>query len=316
MRRKDRGFPPPAVAPRDVVAFATGMLEPLAARYEHLAERCREAGRADTAELFADLAAAARRRIAEIRDRGRRHRVAEAEPEPAPSGLIDEDVLQSLELWERRPELASPYRVLAVAVRLQEALFHLCAGLGATATSREAEEMAEEIAREALADAARLRARRRAAYHAARPQGAARPTLPTVETATELAAVARQIDARLAELLRAACAERPELTRLVEQQPALAGLPKDAATAEAPAEQPGIAWLSEPLPPGAEAGDAVARLRLFAEQAFEFYDRVFTSARREEVMLEAQQRGRLLLALLHILEQLDHARGRDQPPSQ
>ncbi len=315
MSRKDQEFPPPAVEPRDVVAFATCMLEPLAARYEHLAELCREAGRADTAELFAGLAAEARRRIAEIRAGGRRHGVTEAEPEPVPPGLIDEDALQSLELWEHRPELASPYRVLAVAVRLQEALFHLCAGLGATATSREAEEMAEEIAREALADAARLRARRRAAYHAARPAGATRPALPAVETAAELTAVARQIDARLAELLRAACAERPELARHIERQPALAGLLADAATAEAPAEQPAIAWLSEPLPPGSEAGDAVARLRLFAEQAFEFYDRIFTGARREEVMLEAQQRGRVLLTLLHVLEQLDHAGSAERPPS-
>ncbi len=306
MTKKDQGFPPPAVEAGDVVAFTVGLLEPLAVRYRRLAERARETGHGETAALFAELAAEEEARIARIRERARTSGVDIPAPRPVPAGLLEEEPLQSLELWERRPELATPYRVLAVAVRLQEVLFRLCSGLGATAKSEEAERFAEEIAREALAEAARLRVRRRTAYRAAEPRELPAGPSREVRTVEELEEVARRIEAELADRLRAACRERPALAIALERRPALAAF-RHLVGAE---EREG-AGASPTACPEEKAGEeeALARLRLFLERAFEFYDRVFAAAAEEAVMRRAQERMQDILALLQLLDESGSATG-------
>ena len=291
MSAKDQGFPPPAVETRDILAYAAGLGEWLAARYARLAERARSAGREETARLFAELAARAREGLERLRRYAREQGIEAGAARPLPGGLLEEDLIHSLELWERRPELATPYRVLAVAVRLQDTLFRLCAGLGGTAATPEARELAERLAREALAEAADLRSRRRAAFHAARPEQATdEPFGGRVRSAPELAQAAERIDRELARRLEAACRAQPELLSRLRDDPVLAPLLASlAAAVETPAA-------------GEPDRETVEPLRAFAERAFEFYDRVFAGAESEDVMLEAQERERVCLALLHALD--------------
>ncbi len=296
MARRIQGFPPPEVEPQDVLAFVLGLLDPLAVRYERLAARARETGREESARLFTGLAREQRDRIARLRTRARELGIPDAEARPVPAGLLDEELLQSLELWEHRPELATPYRALAVAVGFEDALFRLCSGLEATARYPEAARLAEDLAREALAEAARLRARRRAAYHATEPESGAGPPPRRLTSLAELEAAARPIESELARLLRIACARDPSLARALARHPALGPF---RGALEETAEEPGA------VGPGEPGEDARGRLRLAVERAFEFYDRLFAGAAQEEVMQRAQERMQHLLALLHALDSLE-----------
>ncbi len=313
MTRRMQEFPPPEVAPHEVLAFVVGLVDPLAARYERLAARAREAGREESARLFEGLAGAQRQRIARLHARARELGIATVEARPVPAGLLDEELLQSLELWERRPALATPYRALAAAVRFEDALFRLCSGLEATARSPEAAWLAEDLAREALAEAARLRARRRAAYRATEPEDRVGASSGRPTTLAELEAAARPIETQLARLLRAACTRNPSLARALERRPALAPFRR---ALEETVEEPGA------VGPGESADDALGRLRLAVERAFEFYDRLFTGAAQEEVMQRAQERMQHLLALLRALDEFgsdaarsgtDSDRGEEEP---
>ena len=304
MSAKDQAFPPSAVDPQGVIAYTAGMWRWLAERYGRLAERSREVAREATARLFDELATGAREGAERLEASARERSGQPVETRPPPAGLLEEEVLHRLELWERRPELATPYDVLAVAVRLQDALFRLCAGLGGAATTPEARELAERLAREALAEAARLRGRRRTAYHAATAGEEVAPFAVRVRTRADLARATERIEAELARRLRTALDARPELAARLQREPVLAGFLE-----RLPAGDDGTAA-------GEGGGDPVERLRAFTEQCFEFYDRVFATATTEDTMLEAQERERLCLALLHALEALAADEGEARPTAE
>ena len=187
--------PRPIRSLRELMALAAAMERQAADHYEALAERLRLRGIDDLAGLFAGLAQQERQHVRSVEHWSTR-RLGHA-PEPAdlpwaPAGMFDhmaEELAQSL--------IASPYRILSMAVRNEERAFLAWTHIAATAAADDVRSAAERMAHEELEHVAILRRARRSAYRAER---AIRPaTAP--RTTGWLLAEAAQGEAALAAAL-------------------------------------------------------------------------------------------------------------------
>jgi rubrerythrin len=194
--------------------------------------------------------------------------------------------------------LATPYRVLSVAVRNEERAFSFWTYISAHARNPDVKAAAERLAREELAHVHWLRAARRRAYHEGRQhptRGADRLRSLTLEqfsaeaarTEASLAAAHRSIAERLRALGRP---EADTLERISEEE---------VAAAQALAREQAVSGRSHD---GADMPDDGAALLDLAveriESAVEAYLVVAETSRREEVVAAAQ---RLAEAALHRL---------------
>jgi rubrerythrin len=185
--------------------------------------------------------------------------------------------------------LATPYRVLSVAVRNEERAFSFWTYISAHADNPEVKAEAERLAREELAHIHELRAARRSAYHASRQREAWAPTQARSPSLKAFLAEAARTEAALSTLhgaiarrLRALGDPRADGTARIAEAEAAAAR---ELTGEAPLS--GSASGEAGFPDNAKALLNLAIERL--EGAVEEYLTVAETSQREEVVAEAQR---------------------------
>jgi hypothetical protein len=187
--------------------------------------------------------------------------------------------------------LATPYRVLSVAVRNAERAFSFWTYISAHAEDVEVRTEAERLAREELAHVHALRAARRRAFHEGRPQDArAIERLRSLSRSQFLADAART-EAALAALLGAIAGRLGALGH--PQAGAVARIAEETAAA-ARSLANGAPVHSVAPDEGGLPGEAEALLNLANERlegALEGYLVVAETSQSEEVVAEAQRLG-------------------------
>ena len=181
----------------ELFALANAMEREAADRYTALSEEMQRQGRRDLAEVFARLAAAEREHVDSVA------RWSTARTGHAPDAALVR--WRAPETFE--PEAASeihgsrlmtPYRALAMAVRNEERAFAFWSYVAAFTDNADVKTASEAMAREELGHVATLRKERRRAYHTENEGGGTTSDGEPVD--------ARQLEARLAELLEAMAA--------------------------------------------------------------------------------------------------------------
>lgn len=265
----------------ELMAIAHAMESEAAQRYGELAAYMRRIGNPQTADVL-DALAAEERGHAEMVDRlsedltGKTPDLADIGWSAWPEVFSDEDVGAS--------RIATPYRMLSIAVRNEERAFAFWSYISAHAEDEAIRREAEQMAHEELTHVATLRALRRRAFHASRTDALARPASSEdflAAAAAESAALRdffRDLATRLAEGAHPAA---PLAATVADEQAAhLAALggagPAEPLTdhAAAPAD----------AAPQALIGQAIARL----ESAVEGYLAAAEAAGEETVVARAQ----------------------------
>ena len=188
----------------ELLALALALEHQAATRYAELAERVRADGLPEVAAVFDRLAEEERQHEESVEIWARR-RIGEVPARSAlsPSGTDTFDDEAAAELAASR--LASPYRVLSMAVRNEERAFLFWSYIAAQAETDELRQAAERVALEELDHVALLRRARRGAYHEERAKGVRRAPRSVSALLSEAAPAERRLASELM-----AMAERSE----------------------------------------------------------------------------------------------------------
>ena len=268
-----------------LLAWAAEMEDAAARRYQRYAGRMAALDRPDLARLFTDLAAEEARHAQTLKARGAGpsggdppFAAADLPPVTAWTDLTDAELAQ-----------ATPYRVLAEAVRAETGAFAWFSAIAGHAIDPELQELAEDLAREELGHATALRQARRRAYHAQSAVAERWPDPRKLRDPAELMRAARRREVALATDLTQAAALDANFQAAADQSRHLLAL-----LMAGPPGKPGTG----PATPSEPATDLMTR----ADAAFDFYDAV-TVVARDEAVLEIAQR--LTAAALERLRLLD-----------
>jgi rubrerythrin len=175
----------------ELLAVAMAMEKESAERYVALAERMRDAGRQDLADVFDRLVREETGHIEMVAgwsQQALHHAAASLPPEAVPQGVFDDENLKLVS-----PELVDAYRSWAVAVRNEERAFAFWSYVAANGVTAEIRDAAERMAREELEHAKTLRRERRKAFFRERRLG------PTVQGSYDLSNLEMEVCTRLEE---------------------------------------------------------------------------------------------------------------------
>lgn len=203
-------------------AIAAAMERAAIDGYTKLAERMRNEGRLDLADVFDHLIAEERMHLKNVEHWC--NAVTGAGPNPTLSGWDPQASYDDEGIDVVAPELLSAYRAFSVAVRNEERAFSFWSYLASQTSSHELRAAAEQMAREELEHVATLRRERRRAFHAQRRTAAQTEFDWTLET----------LERRLSELLNAAA-----------KMPSAAGLAPYATEAIKRAEELSVSPLGD-----------------------------------------------------------------------
>ncbi|HMO30463.1 ferritin family protein [Enterovirga sp.] len=246
----------------ELFSIAMAMEADSAARYLEIADRMREAGKEDLAQVFETLARTKLAHRDEIAARARE--AGGAFPEmlsgTAPGGVFSDEGLA-----HAAAELVDAYRAYAVAVRNEERAFAFWSYMAARGISPEIRRAAEQMARAKLGQAKAFRRERRKAFLAAGGAGRARGE------PQDLSMLENEVSRRL-EALAALPGSRTEYRDLAAEAQMLS---RDLASAS----------LGVPLPPGAPSPENLEALcEWLADRYVEAGDR----SRSQETQTRAQ----------------------------
>lgn len=260
--------PRPVGSLPELMALAAALERQAADHYKALSERLQWRGLVELADLFATLAEQELRHVHSVEHWSMR-KLGQL-PAPAdlpwmPIGMFDhmaEELAQSL--------IASPYRILSMAVRNEERAFLTWSHIAAQAETQEVRSAAERMAHEELEHVATLRRARRGAYHA---QRAARPAAPL-----------RTVSALLAEAAQGEHALAAALSEIADR------LPNDLRTEafQLTREASGVAVEVADMTANVAAPVEVLAIAALAERLVEYYLDIADRSRDETIVMRIQ----------------------------
>lgn len=278
----------------DLFAIATAMEREAARRYGELADRMERQGNTPLATLFRRLETEENEHEGGLGEWARRRGIV-----PSPSFRFRWDMPETLteqQFAEAGGDfLATPWRILVVAVRNEERAFAFYANVAAKATDPDVRVCAETMAREELDHVARLRLARRRAW---REEHAAAPAEPSAD---DVPADAGAFERRNRDSVRAALARWRGLAEAAEAagDAVTAGLFRallreetDRARADALAGLPAVARPQGPV------RDLLRDEARRVEESYEFMMAVAEKARDGAVVARAQAEAHARLSQL------------------
>jgi hypothetical protein len=280
-----------------------------AGRYAALAEDMESHGQSELAAVFEQLAIEQKALKRAVLSRSAW--VGEGAVQAGPAAWAGPEGAGDRDEEAQNPNLSTPYKALAFAVRNTEHAFRFYSYVAATATSDAMCALAEWLAMEELAQAAQLRRRRRQAYHARRAVGgAARSLNPLqVNSLADLLAAATIMERHIFRHLAGAAAAGADLLILVNQVRGHVDYLTHALSACGDPD-PSSDWEIENLVEVGTpkmGGDEETRSREIrlglaeSERAFAFYDTVVNTTSNEAVLFEAQRLSQDALQVIFTL---------------
>jgi rubrerythrin len=286
-------------------------------RYSELAANMREAGNKSAAALF-------ERMVKEEQEHARlllawmeKESIA-LNPDIGPIRWRDPHAPTNYNDEARDPLYSTPYKALAFAVNNEENAFRFYTHVAAEAEDKAVRKYAEILAREELAHAALLRAERRRAFHAERDAGAAAGAVDprSVQTETELLAIAIEIDRYLADAIDGIGSASSQLRELAlearrqigKNEAALGHMAPDHRSVALPkiAESLAQAGIKEKKAAGKSRGPGpeLKRLGAYCDASFAFYDAIVENTNNEAMMRTAQDLTSSALDRIGVLKQV------------